>query len=435
MSLKDRLSRLTGERPKSLSPDPQEDRIGELRRKLDRAMNRREQTPPAYVPATQRKVTPLEHVVMGEEARTSHGNFFVSRSTMNEDDVHGRVRIRDAARAGMEAVAFLAGLEMAQNISLSDGLFLDSETTGLAGGTGTFPFLIGLGWFEAGSFVTCQLFARDFSEEGAMLSYLSELASAKGFLVTFNGKAYDLNLLSTRFILNRCSDTLTTMPHIDLLHPCRRILAHRLENARLSTIERDVLGVERDGDVSGSEIPQRYFDWLRRRDGRLLEDVFTHNRLDVVSMASLLKYLTDLVEDTQEMERSHHGDLLRLAGLIHERGDLGKAGRMLQTLISSHHTDVATSARQALSLIHKKAHRWEEAAGLWQNLVALDPHNFFAVEELAKFYEHHTRECGKALQLVRKLLDEAGSLNDIERTSAEYRLRRLLHKVSSGQFR
>ncbi len=163
----------------------------------------------------------------------------------------------------MEATAFLAGPRMSQDMSIEDGLFLDTETTGLAGGTGTFPFLIGLGWFEAGSFVTCQLFARDFSEERAMLRYLSELASGKQFLVTFNGKAYDLNLLAARFILNRSPDTLTTMPHIDLLHPSRRIFAHRLENARLSTIETHVLGVKREGDVPGFEIPQRYFDWLQ----------------------------------------------------------------------------------------------------------------------------------------------------------------------------
>ena len=85
------------------------------------------------------------------------------------------------------------------------------------------------------------------------------------------------------------------MPHIDLLHPSRRIFAHRLENARLSTIETHVLGVKREGDVPGFEIPQRYFDWLQQRDGRLLEDVFKHNRLDIVSMASLLKHLADLV--------------------------------------------------------------------------------------------------------------------------------------------
>jgi uncharacterized protein len=431
MSLKGRLGRLTGDGTKPLSLDSKEQRLAELRKRLDRAMNRREQSAPAGIPATRQQVTPLELVVVGEEVRTPYGKFFLSQGTMRAGDVHGSARICDVACASMEATAFLAGLQTVQNMSLGDGLFLDTETTGLAGGTGTFPFLVGLGWFHAGAFVTCQLFARDFSEEGAMLRYLSELASGKQFLVTFNGRAYDLNLLAARFILNRCRDTLSAMPHIDLLHPCRRMLGHRLENARLSTIETHVLGVERDGDVPGFEIPQRYFDWLKMRDGRLLEDVFRHNRLDIVSMASLLKYLTDLVEDGQEMGHSHHGDLLKLAGLIYERGDSERAGKMLETLILSRHTDVAMNARQSLSLIYKKMHRWEEAATLWQHVVDLDPHNFFAVVELAKFYEHHTRECEKALHLVAELLNETGRLSYVERTSLEHRLRRLLHKVST----
>lgn len=431
MSLKDRLNRLTGDAARPSPAGSKQETINDLRRKLDRVMNRREQNTPAHAPGPRRYATPLEDIVDGKEARTPHGTFFISRSTMNSGAVHGHARICDLGCASMEAMAFLAGSRMGQGVSAEDGLFLDTETTGLAGGTGTFPFLIGLGWFEGSSFVTCQLFARDFSEEGPMLRHLGELASDKQFLVTFNGKAFDLNLLATRFVLNRCRETLTAMPHIDLLHPCRRILAHRLENARLSTIETCVLGVERDGDVPGFEIPQRYFDWLRRRDGRLLEDVFTHNRLDIVSMASLLKYLADLVEDGDGMARGHHGDLLRLAELIQERGDCERAGRMLEALSSSHHGDVAVSARRSLSLIYKKTHRREEAAGLWQGLVASHPHDFFAVEELAKFYEHHTREWGKALQLVRRLLDEASDLSDIERTSAEYRLRRLLRKMSS----
>ena len=348
---------------------------------------------------------------------------------MKADDVHGHVRICDAACASMEAAAYLTGVRMERNASIEGGLFLDTETTGLMGGTGTFPFLIGLGWFEAGSFVTCQLFARDFSEEGAMLEYLSELASDRQFLVTFNGRAYDLNLLAARFILNRCRDTLSAMPHIDLLHPSRRILAHRLENARLSTIETHVLGVERDGDVPGFEIPGRYFDWLRHRDGRAVQDVFTHNRLDVVSLASLLKYLADLVEDSQ-MKHSHHGDLLKVAGVIYERGDLSKARSMLEALTLSPHADVAASAREALSLVYKKARQWGKAAAIWQDLVASNPHDFFAAVELAKFYEHHARERGKALQLVTRLLDGANGLSHDERASAEHRLRRLLQKAS-----
>jgi uncharacterized protein len=431
VSLRDRIGRVTGDMPESASDRTRQDRIAELRRKLDRALKPREQVAPAGIPVTRRQATAIEHVVIGEEAQTLHGSFFISRSTIGSDDVHGHARICDLARVSVETAAFLAGLQLSGETSIGEGLFLDTETTGLMGGTGTFPFLIGLGWFESDSFVTCQLFARDFSEESAMLRYLSELASARKFLVTFNGRAYDLNLLATRFILNRCRDTLTPLPHIDLLHPSRRILAHRLENARLSTIEAHVLGVERDGDVPGFEIPQRYFDWLKNRDGRVLRDVFKHNRLDIVSMASLLKYLTDLIEHSHETSRNHHGDLLKVAGMVHERGDRERAGKMLEALALSHHAGVAAKARQTLSLMYKREHRWEEAVALWQALAESDACAFFAVEELAKFYEHHTREFGKAFRLVQKLLDETSCLSEAERGSAEHRLCRLLNKVPS----
>ena len=429
MSLKDRLSRLTSDAPKPSTEDPRQERIAELRRRLDRAMNRPGSSPPAGMHTTRERVALLEQIVSGEEAHTPLGSFYVSRTTFKAGDLHGYARICDLACASMGATALLAGCPAVKGASLSDGLFLDTETTGLAGGTGTFPFLIGLGWFEAGSFVTCQLFARDFSEEGAMLGHLGELASARRFLVTFNGKAFDVNLLATRFILNRCRERLTALPHVDLLHLSRRILGHRLEDSRLSTIEARVLGVEREGDVPGFEIPQRYFDWLTRRDGRLLEDIFTHNRLDIVSMASLLKYLTDLIDDERAKE-GHHGDLLKAARLLHERGDGEKAGKMLKGLVSSRHGDVAKGARRSLSLLYKKAHRWQEAAGLWQDLVSSDPCDFFAVEELAKFYEHHAHEFGKASQLVQTLLSEAAGLSHDERKSAERRLSRLLDKMA-----
>jgi len=382
MSLKDRLGRLTGERDTPSSTNTGNEAISELRRKIDNVMNRRERFAPAGIPEMRRDAMPLADIVAGEEARTPSGNFFLSRSALTANYAHGNCRICDIAHPSMGAAAFLAGHQSLKDMSVADGLFLDTETTGLAGGTGTFPFLIGLGWFEADSFITCQLFARDFSEESAVLTHLKELASTKEFLVTFNGRAYDLNLLSARFILNRCQDTMSAMPHIDLLHPSRRIFAHRLENARLATIETQILGVRRDGDVPGFEIPQRYFDWLRQRDGRLLADVFEHNRVDIVSMASLLKYLADLIEGGERMTHAHHGDLLKLAGLVHERGDLQKAGRILEALIMSYQPGVAMDARRSLSLIYKKAYRWSEAAGLWQDLLTSNPYDVFAAEEL-----------------------------------------------------
>jgi uncharacterized protein len=427
MGLKDRLNRLTGEPAKPFQTDHSQDKISELRAKIDKIMNRRERIASQQFPKVQRSAIPLEHAVAGEETRTQYGNFFVSRRTFNGNDVHGHARICDFACLNMEATAFLARPRMSKDITLEDGLFLDTETTGLAGGTGTFPFLIGLGWFETGSFITCQLFARDFSEERAVLRYLSELAADKQFLVTFNGRAYDMNLLAARFILNRSHDTLTTKPHIDLLHPSRRIFAHRLDNARLSAIETQVLGVRRDGDVPGFEIPQRYFDWLRIRDGKLMEDVFTHNRMDIVSMASLLKHLADLAEDCQEVGQGHHDDFLKMAGLLYERGNPEKAERMLELLLTSHKPDVVMSARRSLSLIYKKAHRWEDATRLWQDLLAANPKDVFAGEELAKFFEHHAREFRKALEIVSKLLDDSIHLSDDERVSLEHRLQRL-HK-------
>jgi uncharacterized protein YprB with RNaseH-like and TPR domain len=430
MSLRDRIGRLTGETPVPDQYRTRQEKIDELRRKLDRALKPRERNRPSGLSPTRRQAAALEHVVIGEEARTSHGSFYVSRSSLEPSDTHGNSRICDLACLGMEAASFFSGPRLPKEASIDDGLFLDTETTGLVGGTGTFPFLIGLGWFESGSFVTCQLFARDFSEENAMLRYLGEIASMKRFLVTFNGKAYDLNLLATRFILNHCEDTLTALPHIDLLHPSRRILAHRLENARLATIEACVLGLERDGDVPGSEIPQRYFDWLRSRDGTVLEDVFKHNRQDIVSMAALLKYLADLMEEG-ETGRKHHGDLLKLAGLIHERGDSERAGRIFEMLSLSHYGEVAASARQSLSLMHKRARRWEEALAIWQELLDSDAHSFFAVEELAKFYEHNTREFGKAFELVQSFLDRA-RLSETERDAAGHRLRRLQRKLSAS---
>ncbi len=430
MSLKDRLGRLTGEAGSSFQADLKHDRVSELRSKINEVVNRRERLGALHTFQETDRPVSLESVVAGEEGKTPQGRFFFSRSRLNAADFHGHTRVCDLFSSSMEAVAFLAGSDGLKGMNIADGLFLDAETTGLAGGTGTFPFLVGLGWFEDGSFITHQLFARDFSEEPALLACLCELASRRRFLVTFNGKAYDLNLLATRFILNRSRDLLSCMPQIDLLHPSRRIYSHRLENVRLVTLEASVLGVRRGQDVPGHEIPQRYFDWLRRRDGRLMADVFRHNRLDIVSMASLLKHVTDLVAGSPDTPYAHHADLLSVAKLHLDRGDFAAASRIFEPLSRSEQPGVAQNARQSLSLIHKKTNRWKDAVALWEEMIALDPYDVFATEELAKWYEHHVREFGLAAGIVRRNLD-GERLCESDRLAMEHRLRRLLHKMGS----
>ncbi len=431
MSLRERLGRLTGETAQPAQPDLRQETIGELRRKIEEIMGRRDRLVRPDSAASRRPGIPLEQVVTGEEVITGQGRFFFSRSRMEETDRHGHFLIRDLCRLDMSGVCILAGSDTFAGFFPEDALFIDTETTGLAGGTGTFPFLIGLGWFEGGAFVTCQLFARDFSEEPPMLAYLQELAAGRRFLVSFNGRAYDMNLLSARFILSRQRDPLSGMPHLDLLHPGRRLLRHRMENARLVTIEACVLGLERDGDVPGWEIPQRYFDWLRRRDGSLMEDVFRHNRLDIVSMASLLRHLADLVGGGVDPGRLHHGDVLAAARLRYERGDLQAARDMYEGLLVSHDRGVSMSARRSLSLIHKKAGAWEEAVLLWEAMLLEDPFDLFAAEELAKYHEHRRQDYARAELIVRTVLDGCRSLSDEERQAFEYRLQRILAKSFS----
>ncbi|MDA8404395.1 MAG: ribonuclease H-like domain-containing protein [Desulfobacteraceae bacterium] len=434
MSLKDRLNRLTGETGTSPPSDLKQATLNGLRQKMDAVMTRRERLGFPQTHPSKNSPVPLERLVDGQEMETLQGKLFCSRNSLNAERFHGHKQIGDLAHVSMEAAAFLSSADV-KGLSIEDGLFIDTETTGLSGGTGTFPFLIGLGWFGNSSFVTCQLFSRDFSEEPAMLDYLKKIASGRQFLVSFNGKAYDLNLLTTRFILNRFQDIFSGMPHIDLLHPSRRIYSQRLENAKLATLEAGVLGVKRENDIPGQEIPQRYFDWLRRRDGRLIEDIFRHNRVDIVSMASLLKHLTDLINGGHDIAYAHHADLLSVAKLHHDRGDLETARRLFEPLLDSNQPGITQNARRYLSLIHKKRNQWDDAVSIWRKMLADDPYDVFAAIEMAKWYEHHAREFGPAAQIVQRILDYKGSqLNEADRLAMVHRLRRLLDKAGSGTF-
>ncbi len=431
MSLRDRLGRLTGEGTQPDRNDPPGERISELRRRIEEVMNRRPVSGPQACSDRGRAGIPLERLVTGEEVRTRHGGLFFSRSVLAGADRHGVFRVGDLCRIDMRSAALLAGSDEIAAFEPGQALFLDTETTGLAGGTGTFPFLIGLGWFEGDSFVTTQLFARDFSEELPMLCLLDELARDRRFLVTFNGRAFDLNLLSGRFVLNRMQDFLSNMPHLDLLHPGRRLLRHRMDNARLTTIEACVLGLTRDDDVPGFEIPRRYFDWLRSKDGSLMEDVFRHNRLDIVSMAALLKHLADLVAGGPGRENAHHGDVLCAARLHEERGDTQTALSMYERIARSPDSRVAVSALRSCSLIYKKARRWEDAVPIWEDMISRDPLDLFAAEELAKFYEHRAGEFKRAALIVKTVLEGSRTLSSEERRSLEHRLSRLARKSSA----
>jgi uncharacterized protein YprB with RNaseH-like and TPR domain len=427
MSVKDRLKRLSGESNQPPADTSQKEIISQLRKKIDAIMERRDRFESRPSSTYREPPIALEDLITGEEVENSYGRFYFSRSQYPGAARHGRHLIRSLNSTDMDAAVYLSGNSRLADLDMSDALFLDTETTGLAGGTGTFAFLVGLGWFEGDDFVVCQLFARDFAEEASMLAFLRGIAGEKQFLVTFNGRAYDINLLAARYILNRLNDPFPDMPHLDLLHPCRRLVGHRLVNSRLVTLESYVLEFERHGDVPGYEIPQRYFDWLRLRDARLMEDVFEHNRFDIISMAALVKHLADLLTGV-ELHAAHPADLIAAAKLHYERGNTEAAQRFFQGAAAAENVLIARDARRLLSLLHKRAGCCEEAVKIWEEMVFHDPEDVFAVEELAKYLEHKIHDFARAIEIVERVLNDAKCLSGDDNSALLYRLERLRNK-------
>lgn len=427
MSSIDKLKRLTGENVKApAESSAKKVQIDELRRRIDDVMLRRSRQHQSELrqKASARQDN-LQEFVAGEEIENELGKFFLVSDIVHASSRHGYRNIRETFGFDMTAAAMLANNHLISDLSCADALFLDTETTGLAGGTGTMAFLIGLGWFEEGHFHVRQILARDFGEEKAALCHLANIAGGKKFLVTFNGKAFDVNLLTTRFIMNRLKSELNLLPHLDLLHPSRRILGHRLANSRLCTLEAEVLGVEREGDIPGWEIPQRYFDWLRSRDGRLLAAIFEHNRLDVISMASLTTHLTEIITAQALMHDAPADDYLAAARLLLNRRNLEGAEKILNIFQEQNCTDFSALSKKKLAQLFKRTGRLNEAAQIWQEMASCLPVDFSAISELAKWLEHRTRDYYQAGILVENALNQSNNFSTEERESLQHRLKRL----------
>src|SRR5712671_2030366 len=193
-------------------------------------------------------------------------------------------------------------------------LFLDTETTGLSGGTGTYAFLVGLAWWDAGGLQAEQFFMRDFSEEHSLLHELSARVASRPVLVTFNGKSFDWPLLENRFTMTRSIAVPKLAAHLDLLHPARALWKLRLGSVRLVELERHVLdaprlGWRRDEDVSSALIPQFYFDYLRGGPTEPLAGVVRHNQMDLRGLAALFGKINTLLSEPGAAEETQSLDL------------------------------------------------------------------------------------------------------------------------------
>jgi uncharacterized protein YprB with RNaseH-like and TPR domain len=288
-------------------------------------------------------------------------------------------------------------------------LFLDTETTGLAGGTGTYAFLIGLAWWDAGALQVEQLFMRDFTEEYSLLHELAARIAERPVLVTFNGKTFDWPLLDSRFTMTRTIPTPRLAAHLDLLHPARAFWKHRLGSVRLVDLERHVLdarrlGWHREDDIASSLIPQYYFDYLRGRPADPLVSVLRHNQMDLRGLAALFGKINTLLA-SQEAER--HGvdslDLFGLSRFFERRGDSDRAHvACLQALDLGLPAEIRPRARRELALLVKRRGDHTAAAELWLELAADPKDGVLACEQLAIHYERRAKDILRATEFARR---------------------------------
>ena len=221
--------------------------------------------------------------------RTASGPLYVRRVRAAPAGRVGRAPLVAARDADPGTLGLLALDPALSTCDPRRALYLDTETTGLAGGTGTVAFLVGLAFFDEAhqTFVLEQLLLRRLGEEAPILELLERRLADASMIVTYNGKSFDVPLLRTRFVMNRMKRP-AEPPHLDLLHVARRVHRHRLTTCTLSSIESEVLGRERVGDITGMDIVEAYAHFLRTGDDGALHGVVTHNEHDVLAMVALL---------------------------------------------------------------------------------------------------------------------------------------------------
>jgi len=327
--------------------------------------------------------------------------------------VHGRWPLGALLNQSTAPVAHLTRDTSWHKLDFCQVAFIDVETTGLAGGTGTICFLVGVGYFPKGDswcFRVRQFFMRDLPEEPALLFSLAEFLSRFEALVSFNGRAFDWPLLQARFTLARMPIPLIGAPHLDLLAPARQLWRGSLHSCALSSLEIHILGTHRAvTDVPGWLIPEMYRNYLLQGDAAEMPAIFYHNQQDILSLVALTAHLNALIDDPFA-HASSGAEWLNLGRLYEELGWIERSKiayrRALESPLSR---EAKANVVRRLSFLLKRSGRYDEAAQLWRAIIADDGRELYPYVELAKYYEWHV---GK-LMLAALVTEEA--LNSLER--------------------
>ncbi len=405
----------------------------ELRRKLKRLgvakgfRNLKANTP---APKSPHANVPLP----GDVVTTERGPTWIAKRTYPQEHAHGVYRLGELATLPTEALALLGeGADLGPRPA-----FLDTETTGLAGGAGTLVFLTGVGVWTGEGLALHQVFLRDPDEESAAMAYLDALLADVTGLVTFNGRTFDLPLLETRFILQRRPPRWRALPHLDLLTVARRLWRDHLTSRRLGHLEEHILDVRRtDDDMPGWMIPAAYRRYLKTRATGEMRCIFYHNEIDILSLVTLLTHTARLVTQSDAIEPAAGewvgiGRVYETAEQIEEAEAAWRCALDADTLPD----DVAARLWRDLGLRPKRAEQWDAALEIWRQWAKRQPHAVEPLVEQAKYFEWRAKDLDKALDATQQALARVetwpeGPRRWRESAELRHRAERLQRKLSN----
>jgi len=393
------------------------------------------------VPAAKNKTgIPIQDVVDGQFVSTRRGEAFIHEEIYDANYRHGWAPLE--TDVPLDLMAAWAKDARLLEMPLEEFAFLDTETSGMAGGTGTYAFLIGAGRFERSasgrSFHLLQFFMRDPGEEPALLEALADFLAPCEALVTYNGKAFDTPLLRTRYTLHDIPIPFDGYAHVDLLHLARRLWRDRLPSRTLKFIEEYLLDAPRTSEeVPGYEIPWLYFDYLRSGDASEMKGVFYHNAMDIVALAALFSHAANMLHDPFD-ERIQHGlDVIALAKLHEDLDQWDMAARLYERGLEMDlgEEDFWKAVRRH-SVLQKRRGDLSEAVRWWEQAAAQG--HVYAHVELAKYHEHRVRDYPKAKRWTKGALEIVNSDREMPAyhrehwgAELEHRLKRLEGKLKN----
>ncbi len=381
-----------------------QEQLAILRRRIAK-IDRKYAKPSAKPPPAVHPPPPVSQLPF-DEVETPHGRHYETEKLYERHRRHGSIGIADLEDMSADLLEPISSGQI-RSTPVEKWCFLDTETTGLAGGSGTYAFLIGVGRVTPQGFRIRQFFMREFGEEPSQLSALQEHLKQFEVLITYNGRTYDQPLLETRFRMVRQRPPFSTLEHLDLLFGARRLWNLRFDSCRLVDLENQILGVERQGDLPGELIPYFYFEYLRTHEIFRLMPIFHHNAIDILTLACLTAIVPQAFHSPERVQFSHGAEMVGLARWWRQAGQHENALALFrQALERDLHDELLFRTMWDIAALEKKLGREHAALPMLTDLAgSRNPWRAAAFTELAKYYEHRERNHAMALEMARNAFD------------------------------